>query len=110
VRAGTRVALCLLALAGCAAPPAGRPSVTFLPDAQGLAVADSGLRIDFGRAPSGVIPVVTREMGQPRTLSLDTCPPDIVQHLRWGDLELTFEAEAFVGWRSPVGQAGRTCA
>jgi len=100
----------LLVLAGCAATPAARHGSVFLPDARGLGVAGSQLRVDFGRAPQGVIPAVTRELGRPERLSLDGCPAGIADRLRWKTLELTFTAESFVGWRDAAGQGGEVCA
>jgi len=67
------------------------------------------LRIDFGRAPEGVIAAVTRVLGRPETLPLSGCPAAIATRLRWDDLDLTFTADRFVGWRTPAGQAGQVC-
>ena len=100
----------LLVLAGCTATQAARDPAVFLPDARGLGVAGSPLRVDFGRAPEGVIPTLTRELGPPRRLSLDGCPAGIADRLRWKTLELTFTAESFVGWRDAAGQGGEVCA
>ncbi|PIE09137.1 MAG: hypothetical protein CSA73_00095 [Rhodobacterales bacterium] len=97
-----------LALAACA-PELPAPSVTFHPDADGLEVRPSGLRVDFGRAPSGVIPVLDRSLGAHRSVALRRCPEEIVQHLAWGDLVLSFTAHRFVGWRQGVDSAGQVC-
>lgn len=99
-------------LAACTpAPPA--PSVTFHPDAGGLEVRPSGLRVDFGRAPSGVIPALDRSLGAHRSVALGTCPHGIVQQLAWrgpvGDLVLTFTDHRFVGWRQGAAHAGQVC-
>jgi len=99
----------LLVLAGCTATQAARDPAVFLPDARGLGVAGSELRVDFGRATEGVIPTLTRELGPPRRLSLDGCPAGIADRLRWNGLELTFTAESFVGWRDAAGQGGEVC-
>ncbi len=87
-----------------------RAGVIFVPDDRGLGVAGSAKRIDFGRAPRGVVPVMTREMGAFRALPLNGCPAGVARHLAWGDLILTFTAERFVGWRKGTARAGRTCA
>ncbi|MCO8143770.1 hypothetical protein NHN26_00905 [Rhodovulum tesquicola] len=109
MRAGA-AALALL-LAGCvAAPPQDRVSTLFLPDAGGLAVSGSALRVDFGRAPSGVIAPLSRELGPPRSLPLTGCPQGIERQLAWGDLVLTFTREQFVGWRQAGAAAGQICA
>lgn len=81
----------------------------FVPDAQGLAVLPSAQRVDFGRSPKGVIPVLTRELGRPSVLPLAGCPAGITSRMRWGDLELTFTSERFVGWKQGGNQQGRIC-
>ncbi len=100
----------LLFLAGCAALPqtASNPR-QFVPDGDGLAVLPDAMRVDFGRAPSGVILALTRERGAPRDLGLANCPGGIVQQLAWGDLTLTFTDERFVGWKQGEGSAGTVC-
>lgn len=108
------VLLCV-ALVGCAAPGEladgrARAGAGFSPDANGLAVTGSSLRIDFGRAPSGVIDALDRELGKGRALGVEGCPTGIVRQRDWGGLVLTFTAEQFVGWRGPDGAAGQTCA
>ncbi|MCI2400025.1 hypothetical protein [Aliiroseovarius subalbicans] len=102
-------AFCLL-LAACtsATPPA--PSVQFIPDASGLAVEPSGLRIDFGRSPDGVEAALDRVLGPHDHLALEPCPAQIMDRSGWGDLELTFTAERFVGWKTADGQHGVVCA
>jgi len=104
-----RRAAVLLALAACTPEPPA-PSVTFHPDEGGLEVRPSGLRVDFGRAPSGVIPVLDRSLGAHRTVAQGACPPGIVQQLAWGDLVLTFTDHRFVGWRQGAAHAGQVCA
>lgn len=114
-----RQALVAGLLAGLAACNTGDPSATarataptgavFVPDAGGLGVAGSAQRIDFGRAPSGVISVMDRERGEHRELSLAGCPPGVVKQLAWGDLVLSFGRERFVGWQSAAASAGTTC-
>ncbi|WP_282181997.1 hypothetical protein [Aliiroseovarius marinus] len=104
----------LALLSACVQPsgptPASRQAVSFVPDAQGLAVLPSNQRVDFGRSPKGVIPALTRELGRPTTLPLTGCPTGITQRLRWAELELSFTAERFVGWKRGADQRGRVCA
>ncbi len=110
---GTLKACLLLPfLAACASPTTTprAPQISLTPDANGLAVAPSGLRIDFGRSPKGVVPSLDRTLGRHTALPLTGCPADIRQNLRWGDLILTFTKERFVGWRQQGQSAGRTCA
>jgi hypothetical protein len=102
-------------LAACAAGtgPTGSArqlGVVFIPDAQGLAVAGSGQRVDFGRAPAGVVPVMSRELGEGRAMGLAACPSGISQQIAWNELVLTFTAERFSGWRNATGSAGQVCA
>lgn len=111
---GVVVALGLAAmLAGCVqpadAPRQKRSGASFIPDAQGLSVVPVNQRVDFGRSPKGVIPALTRELGRPTALALTGCPAGITQRLRWRDLELTFTAERFVGWKQGAAQQGRVC-
>ncbi|TCP61154.1 hypothetical protein EV663_106101 [Rhodovulum bhavnagarense] len=101
--------LALVGLAACAPVPPDRTGVAFRPDAGGLAVPETGRRVDFGRAPAGVVAPLTRELGPFDPLPLATCPDAITQRLRWGDLELTFTQERFVGWRQGAERAGQVC-
>lgn len=101
-------------LAGCggidlATTQPSRSGATFIPDANGLAVASSAQRIDFGRAPSGVISALDRELGKSRVLEAGGCPAGIVSQREWDGLVLTFTAERFVGWRHHNTQAGQVC-
>ena len=107
-----------LVLAGCGGGgldlnPFGRDAprgIQLETDAGGLAIIGSGgQRIDFGRAPSGVIAVLERELGPGRALDLTNCPGGVRQQIAWGDLVLTFTDEQFVGWRGIDGAAGQTC-
>jgi hypothetical protein len=114
-RPGRIGGLALLALlAGCAGVgfernAVARSSVSFVPDQSGLAVAGSPRRIDFGRAPSGVISVLDRELGTGNALGLAGCPAGIKAQRDWGGLVLTFTDEQFVGWRQAGAQAGLVC-
>lgn len=111
--AGWGLALAAL-LAGCGGvglvtTQAARSGATFAPDAHGLAVVGSAQRIDFGRAPSGVISALDRELGKGRVLGAEGCPAAIVSQREWDGLVLTFTGERFVGWRDDNGQAGQIC-
>jgi hypothetical protein len=89
--------------------PASRVGVSFVPDSGGLSVESTGQRIDFGRSPAGVIPVMDRELGRGRDLGLDGCPAGVVKQVSWGDLALSFTKERFVGWREGDARAGSAC-
>jgi len=79
-------------------------------DVNGLAIMGRhGERIDFGRAPEGVIAVLDRELAPGRQMSLEDCPAGISQQVSYGDLVLTFTDEQFVGWRGVQGAAGQVC-
>ena len=111
----SRALAAFLFLAACGTIPLTgkspvRTGAQFVPDAGGLAVTDSALRVDFGRAPDGVIPVLDRELGRHDALPLSGCPAGVGQQLAWGDLTLTFTKERFVGWRNATGHAGQICA
>lgn len=105
-------ALCILTLVACAPArsPEVRADVQFVPDARGLAVVPAGLRVDFGRAPSGVIAALDRELGPGRALPMSGCPTGVAQQIAWGDLALSFTREEFVGWRTASGSTGVVCA
>jgi hypothetical protein len=108
-----------LVLAGCGGPGAGlferKPAeeprgISLETDAGGLQIVGGGAgRIDFGRSPAGVIPLLERELGPGRELDLVNCPFGVTQQIAWGDLVLTFTDEQFVGWRGQNGAAGQTC-
>ena len=102
------------ALAGCIAPqqPAKPkpPGVTLIPDQAGLGIAGKPTRIDFGRATEGVIPTLTRHMGQGREIGLEGCANTVTRRMAWGDLILNFEGTRFTGWQTPEARAGRICA
>ncbi len=108
--------LCLI-LAGCggmnpfARETAEQPrGISLQTDAGGLEIIGAGGgRIDFGRSPAGVIPLLERELGPGRALDLTNCPGGVVNQIAWGDLILTFTPEQFVGWRGAAGSAGQTC-
>ena len=115
----TRAALVFcLALTACGGAPvldrtaaaAAPRGISLETDSGGLAIAGGGEgRIDFGRSPAGVIPLLERELGPGRELDLVNCPFGITRQIAWGDLVLTFTDEQFVGWRGASGAAGQTC-
>lgn len=112
--AARRTFLAALLLAGCAATDLDRGStqrqgVHFLPDERGLAVAGRAERIDFGRAPSGVIAALDRELGQGKALGLGGCPESISDRRSWEGLVLTFSRERFVGWQQGEARYGTVC-
>ncbi len=104
-------ALPLVLLAGCVAAPTASPppEISFRPDPAGLAVLPSGLRMDFGRAPEGMIPILERALGRGEALPLAGCPAEISARIAWGGLELFFTDERFVGWRQGAARGGETC-
>lgn len=102
--------LLLAACTGGTPALAPRAGVSFVGDAQGLAVPAAGKRVDFGRSPKGVIPLMERELGRGQALGLAGCPAGVIRQTDWGGLVLTFTDERFVGWRSGAGQAGQVCA
>jgi len=104
------VAGALLLLAACAGTTPRAPSVSFVGDAGGIAVPEVGQRIDFGRAPAGVIAAFEREYGRKgEEMSLAGCPSGVTRQGIWGDFVLTFTDERFVGWRTGDLAAGQTC-
>ena len=105
----------LLLLAGCGAAAPGpvalvREGVRFVPDANGLGIEGRATRIDFGRSPKGVIPVMEREVGRGVDLPLTGCPAAAVRRVNYDGLELLFTAERFIGWRQGGATAGQICA
>ncbi len=98
--------LALLVLTACSGGLPVEPSgVRFTPDAGGLAVYGTDLRIDFGRAPEGVIAALDRELGRGR--DMPGCAG--LAERAWGGLTLNFTDERFVGWQEGGASAGRTC-
>ena len=102
------LAACGLAACGVHGTEMVAPGYTT--DAEGLAVAGSPLRIDFGRAEAGVVAAVTRlEGGPPRTSG--ACSDDTVRTVSWhGGPTLFFREGAFLGWAGGDGRsAGLSC-
>jgi hypothetical protein len=115
----TRGAALSLGIAACLAActpsdPSRAPAQGLVPDSGGLQPNGTPLRIDFGRAESGVIPAVSRLLGEDPAFRgpLAGCSLTAV---RWSaGLTLWFDGGAFVGWTAvdPIGagSAGRICA
>lgn len=106
---GGAVAL-VLAFSACAAAPEAERPPSFTPDADGIAIVGSPLRIDFGRAELGAVAAVSRLEGEaPRQTVL--CG-DGVRAVRWASgLSLHFREGAFLGWSVADGTAaGIGCA
>ena len=99
--------LAFMLLASCTA--ASAPTIRIVPDKGGLAVTPSGQRIDFGRATSGVITALNRELGAHRARALVACPHLVMQQLEWSGLILTFSSSRFIGWRQDDRSAGQVC-
>ncbi len=98
-----------LTLAACATGTGRADRITVIPDLKGLAIVGSQQRIDFGRAPEGVIAALNRSYRRAKARPLEGCPADIRQQIAWGELILTFTDEAFVGWRQGNSYAGQIC-
>lgn len=98
-----------LILSACAGGPSRQDRITLAPDLKGLGIVGSAQRIDFGRAPEGVIAALNSSYRRSKVLDLAGCPADIRQQIAWGDLILTFSDEAFVGWREGNTFAGTVC-
>lgn len=96
-------------LPACTAAPERSAPPAFAPDAEGIAIVGSPLRIDFGRTEESTISAVTRLEG--------TGPREVVdcggvRAARWpSGLGLHFRDGAFLGWARPDGSgAGIPCA
>lgn len=95
-------------LAACAAPAPSAPPVGLVPDAGGLQPNGTTLRIDFGRAETGVVAAVSRLVGAGPAVrrSVPGCGDLAV----WPDgLGLVFVEGTFRGWRRDASAAGVTC-
>jgi len=99
-----------LVLSACAATPQAERPAGFVPDADGIALVGSPLRIDFGRARAGAISAVTRLEGQGPLATTD-CAGGTTS-VRWASgLTLHFRDGAFLGWARADGtSAGIACA
>ena len=94
----------VLLLAACAPGPAPVTQPAHVPDAEGIALVGSPLRIDFGRSQAGVVSAVTRLEGR-GPAGTGTCPGGAVA-VRWpSGLSLHFRDGAFLGWAGADGTA-----
>ncbi len=108
-----------LALAACApsaagvAPEPGAAARGLTPDANGLQPAGTALRIDFGRAETGVIDATSQLLGRPPASDVRGagCPDGADTLVSWNTgLTLAFASGTFVGWRDAEGRsAGAAC-
>ena len=104
----TRRAICIglaasLALAACGATTttvtrSGPEKIR--PDAGGIAIQNSDLRIDFGRAEAGAVEAVSRVLGaQPQSRSVNTeCGAGPTTIVKYPQIDLLFLDGAFRGW------------
>lgn len=93
--------LAALALSACVATSRAPEVPPFTLDGAGLAPTVSGLRIDFGRAQTGVIDTVSRLLdARPASIATNTeCGAGPVTAAQWDDgLTLNFMEGNFVGW------------
>jgi hypothetical protein len=82
----------------------------YTPDAAGIAVDGTGLRVDFGRTEAGGIAAVSRSAGS-RPAAISACPDGATRAVEWESLTLYVRGGAFLGWSRPDGSgAGITCA
>lgn len=92
--------LAALVLTGCAG--SREPEVPPLTlDGEGIQPTVSGLRIDFGRAQTGVIDTVSRllEEDPVEIVTQAECGAGLVTAVRWEEgLTLNFQDGAFAGW------------
>lgn len=105
------LALCAVwALASCAGPGKDRPSYDYSPDAGGIAIEASPLRIDFGRAEAGAIAAMSRLLGSD-PIESRPCASGRVRSVTWRNgFTMVFEGGAFLGWATgDVRSAGLTC-
>jgi hypothetical protein len=113
VRGAAPAIAALLALCACAPSSApDRSAATGLePDALGLQPNGTTLRIDFGRAEAGAVPVAARLLGED-PVYLGPVAGCALTAARWDDgLTMWFDRGSFVGWTDPArGSAGEVCA
>jgi hypothetical protein len=104
-------ALALLAACAPSSGPDRTPGVGLVPDTLGLQPNGSTLRIDFGRAEPGVIPAVSRLLGEAPAFR-GNVPGCALTAARWDEgLTLWFDRGSFVGWTEATGaSSGRVCA
>ena len=91
----------LVALSACVSTPREPEPPVLTLDAQGIQPTVSQLRIDFGRAQTGVIETVSRLLDEgPDSITTNAeCGAGPVTSASWGDgLTLNFQNGQFVGW------------
>ncbi|WP_425053015.1 hypothetical protein [Psychromarinibacter sp. S121] len=100
IRALAAAALLVLAACGGAEVTTRGGTAQLRPDANGLAIADNPLRIDFGRAQEGVLTAVTRVLGAPPANSVTNseCGAGPLQIVQYAEITLLFQNGNFVGW------------
>lgn len=90
--------------------PATGPAQGYTPDAAGIAVDGTDLRVDFGRAEAGAIAAVSGLLGR-APLAMRDCPGSSARAVEWDGLTLYFRGGAFLGWSRLDGSAaGIFCA
>jgi hypothetical protein len=113
VRRGIAAFAAALALSACApsSSPDRAAAVGLVPDALGLQPNGTTLRIDFGRAESGAVPVASRLLGEDPAYRGPVAGCALTA-ARWdGGLTMWFDRGSFVGWTDPaLGSAGQVCA
>ncbi|WP_172298553.1 hypothetical protein [Pseudoruegeria sp. HB172150] len=95
------VAAALLLAACSGTPDPSAPSGgTIRPDASGLAIEGSPLRIDFGRTRDSTLAAVTRLMGAAPSsqVSNPECGAGPTLIVEYDGLDLLFQQDAFRGW------------
>ena len=93
----------VLAMAACVSTTREPDVPVMTLDSGGIAPTVSGLRIDFGRAQTGVVETVSRLLGdQPAAITTNPeCGAGPVTSAVWEDgLTLNFMSGSFVGWTS----------
>ena len=102
-----------VALSACAPSPVADRSAAqgLVPDSLGLQPNGSPLRIDFGRAEAGAVPVTSRLLGEDPVFrgAVAGCT---LTAARWDDgFTMWFDRGSFVGWTDASGGgAGEVCA
>lgn len=96
--------LAVLGLSACISPTPREPEIPVLTlDGNGLQPSTSALRVDFGRAQTGVIDTVSRLLDErPAQISTNTqCRAGPVTSAQWANgLTLTFMDGNFLGWNT----------
>ena len=110
----------LLAACGAAATAPEPAPGRLIPDAGGLGIEGSALRVDFGRAEAGAVAAVAKLLGAPPTgrETRTDCSTGTARVVRFRGIDLIFAGGGFRGWASNdpgivtangLRQAGATC-